>query len=147
MNDLFERVRGRVSFSVALARHGTTVGDAGRFKNTQGAVCLRLRVFWQGVDVPGDQLSCVIVDRLPFAVPSDPIVAARVKALQEDGRNAFSEFQVPQAVLSLKQVFGAADTERKPIEACWHCWTAVFSGWPMVKFSWSPFLDMQPRRS
>ncbi len=48
----------------------------------------------------------MIVDRLPFAVPSDPIVAARVQALQEDGRNAFGEFQVPQAVLSLKQGFG-----------------------------------------
>ena len=56
--------------------------------------------------MPGEQLSCVIVDRLPFAVPSDPIVAARVHALQEDGRNAFAEFQVPQAVLSLKQGFG-----------------------------------------
>jgi ATP-dependent DNA helicase DinG len=58
------------------------------------------------VDVPGDQLSCVIVDRLPFAVPSDPIVAARVRALQEEGRNPFSEFQVPEAVLALKQGFG-----------------------------------------
>ncbi len=48
----------------------------------------------------------MIVDRLPFAVPSDPIVAARVTALQEDGRNAFAEFQVPQAVLALKQGFG-----------------------------------------
>ena len=62
--------------------------------------------FWQGVDVPGEQLSCVIVDRLPFAVPSDPVVAARVRALEEDGRNAFAEFQVPQAVLALKQGFG-----------------------------------------
>ena len=62
--------------------------------------------FWQGVDVPGEQLSCVIVDRLPFAVPSDPIVAARVRALQEDGRNAFAEYQVPEAVLMLKQGFG-----------------------------------------
>ena len=58
------------------------------------------------MDVPGEQLSCVIVDRLPFAVPSDPIVAARVRALQDDGRNPFSEFQVPQAVLALKQGFG-----------------------------------------
>jgi ATP-dependent DNA helicase DinG len=48
----------------------------------------------------------VIVDRLPFAVPSDPIVAARVRALQEDGRNPFAEFQVPEAVLALKQGFG-----------------------------------------
>ena len=74
-----------------------------RFKNTDGAVLFATASFWQGVDVPGDQLSCVIVDKLPVAVPSDPIVAARVKALQEDGRNAFAEYQVPQAVLALKQ--------------------------------------------
>ncbi len=77
-----------------------------RFKNTPNAVLFATSSFWQGVDVPGEQLSCVIVDRLPFAVPSDPIVAARVRALQDDGRNPFSEFQVPQAVLSLKQGFG-----------------------------------------
>jgi ATP-dependent DNA helicase DinG len=77
-----------------------------RFKNTPGAVLFATASFWQGVDVPGEQLSCVIVDRLPFAVPSDPIVAARVAALQEDGRNPFAEFQVPQAVLALKQGFG-----------------------------------------
>ena len=77
-----------------------------RFKNTPGAVLFATSSFWQGVDVPGDQLSCVIVDRLPFAVPSDPIVAARVSALQEEGRNPFAEFQVPQAVLALKQGFG-----------------------------------------
>jgi ATP-dependent DNA helicase DinG len=77
-----------------------------RFKNTPGAVLFATASFWQGVDVPGEQLSCVIVDRLPFAVPSDPIVAARLQALQEDGRNPFAEFQVPQAVLALKQGFG-----------------------------------------
>jgi ATP-dependent DNA helicase DinG len=77
-----------------------------RFKNTPGAVLFATSSFWQGVDVPGEQLSCVIVDRLPFAVPSDPIVAARVRALQEDGRNPFAEYQVPEAVLALKQGFG-----------------------------------------
>jgi len=77
-----------------------------RFKNTEAAVLFATASFWQGVDVPGEQLSCVIVDRLPFAVPSDPIVAARVRAIQDDGRNPFAEFQVPQAVLSLKQGFG-----------------------------------------
>ncbi len=56
--------------------------------------------------MPGTQLSCVIIDKLPFAVPSDPIVAARVRALQEDGRNPFAEYQVPEAVLALKQGFG-----------------------------------------
>jgi ATP-dependent DNA helicase DinG len=58
------------------------------------------------VDVQGDQLSCVIIDRLPFAVPSDPIVAARVKAIDADGGNAFFQYQVPAAVITLKQGFG-----------------------------------------
>jgi len=106
MNDLFERVRGRVSFPLLLQGTAPRSVLLERFKNTQGAVLFATSSFWQGVDVPGEQLSCVMVDRLPFAVPSDPIVAARVKALQEDGRNAFSEFQVPQAVLALKQGFG-----------------------------------------
>jgi ATP-dependent DNA helicase DinG len=77
-----------------------------RFKTTPNAVLFATASFWQGVDVPGEQLSCVIVDRLPFAVPSDPVVAARVSALNEEGRNAFAEYQVPQAVLALKQGFG-----------------------------------------
>ena len=106
MNELFERVRSRVSFPLLLQGTAPRSALLERFKNTEAAVLFATASFWQGVDVPGEQLSCVIVDRLPFAVPSDPIVAARVHALQEDGRNAFAEFQVPQAVLSLKQGFG-----------------------------------------
>ncbi|HEX8837921.1 MAG TPA: helicase C-terminal domain-containing protein [Candidatus Acidoferrum sp.] len=106
MNELFERVRSRVSFPLMLQGTAPRSALLERFKNTEAAVLFATASFWQGVDVPGDQLSCVIVDRLPFAVPSDPIVAARVAALQEEGRNPFSEFQVPQAVLSLKQGFG-----------------------------------------
>jgi ATP-dependent DNA helicase DinG len=56
--------------------------------------------------VQGEQLSAVIIDRLPFAVPSDPVVAARIRQLNEDGGNAFVEYQVPQAVIALKQGFG-----------------------------------------
>ena len=106
MNDLYERVRGRVKFPMLLQGTAPRSALLERFKNTDGAVLFATASFWQGVDVPGEQLSCVIVDRLPFAVPSDPIVAARVAALREDGRNAFSEFQVPAAVLALKQGFG-----------------------------------------
>jgi ATP-dependent DNA helicase DinG len=106
MNDLFERVRPRVSFPLLLQGTAPRSVLLERFKNTEGAVLFATASFWQGVDVPGEQLSCVIVDRLPFAVPSDPIVAARVRALQDDGRNPFAEFQVPQAVLALKQGFG-----------------------------------------
>jgi ATP-dependent DNA helicase DinG len=106
MNDLFERVKNRVEFPLFLQGTAPRSALLERFKNTANAVLFATSSFWQGVDVPGEQLSCVIVDRLPFAVPSDPIVAARVRALQEEGRNPFSEFQVPQAVLALKQGFG-----------------------------------------
>jgi len=103
---LFERVRARVEFPLLLQGTAPRSALLERFKNTAGAVLFATSSFWQGVDVPGEQLSCVIVDRLPFAVPSDPIVAARVRTLQEDGRNAFADYQVPEAVLSLKQGFG-----------------------------------------
>jgi len=106
MKELFERVRGRISFPMLLQGTAPRSVLLERFKNTRAAVLFATASFWQGVDVPGEQLSCVIVDRLPFAVPSDPIVAARVRALEEDGRNPFAEFQVPQAVLALKQGFG-----------------------------------------
>jgi ATP-dependent DNA helicase DinG len=106
MNDLYERVRARVRFPLLIQGSAPRSALLEKFRTTAGAVLFATSSFWQGVDVRGEQLSCVIVDRLPFAVPSDPIVAARVKALQEDGRNAFAEYQVPEAVLALKQGFG-----------------------------------------
>jgi ATP-dependent DNA helicase DinG len=106
MKDLFARLRDRLEFPLLLQGTAPRPVLLERFKTTPNAVLFATASFWQGVDVPGDQLSCVIVDRLPFAVPSDPIVAARVRALQDEGRNPFAEFQVPEAVLALKQGFG-----------------------------------------
>ncbi len=106
MKDLFERLRDRLEFPLLLQGTAPRPVLLERFKTTPNAVLFATASFWQGVDVPGEQLSCVIVDRLPFAVPSDPIVAARVRALQDEGRNPFAEFQVPEAVLALKQGFG-----------------------------------------
>ena len=62
--------------------------------------------FWEGVDVPGDALSCVIIDRLPFAVPDDPVVQAFVERLKMQGRDWFREYTLPEAILRLKQGFG-----------------------------------------
>ena len=106
MKDVHERVSKLVRFPLLLQGTAPRSVLLRRFRSTPGAVLMATASFWQGVDVPGAQLSCVIIDRLPFAVPSDPIVAARVRALQEDGRNAFAEYQVPEAVLALKQGFG-----------------------------------------
>jgi ATP-dependent DNA helicase DinG len=77
-----------------------------QFRTTPHAVLLATSSFWQGVDVVGDALSCVIVDKLPFASPGDPVVSARIDALTAGGGDAFSEYQVPLAILALQQGLG-----------------------------------------
>jgi ATP-dependent DNA helicase DinG len=77
-----------------------------QFKMTPNAVLFATASFWQGVDVKGEALSAVIIDKLPFQVPSDPLVAARSARIHNEGGNAFAEYQVPNAILRLKQGFG-----------------------------------------
>lgn len=76
------------------------------FRDTAGSVLLGTSSFWEGVDVIGEQLSLVVVDKLPFAVPGDPLISARIDLVTATGGNAFSDYQVPMAVLSLKQGLG-----------------------------------------
>ena len=76
------------------------------FRKTPNCVLFATASFWQGVDVPGEALSAVIIDKLPFAVPSDPVVDARIRKIRQDGGNPFEEYQIPAAVLALKQGFG-----------------------------------------
>jgi ATP-dependent DNA helicase DinG len=106
MNDVYQRLLGELEFP--MLRQGDAPKSAllEEFRLTPNAVLFATSSFWQGVDVQGEQLSCVIIDRLPFAVPSDPVVAARVKAIDADGGNAFFQYQVPAAVITLKQGFG-----------------------------------------
>jgi ATP-dependent DNA helicase DinG len=106
MREVHERLLAMVGFPLLL--QGTAPRNAllDAFRSTPNAVLLGTSSFWQGVDVQGEQLSCVIVDRLPFAVPTDPVIAARMKAIEADGGNPFAEYQLPGAVLTLKQGFG-----------------------------------------
>jgi ATP-dependent DNA helicase DinG len=106
MNDIYQRLLGELNYP--MLRQGDAPKSAllEEFRLTPNAVLFATSSFWQGVDVQGEQLSCVIIDRLPFAVPSDPVVAARVKAIDADGGNAFFQYQVPAAVITLKQGFG-----------------------------------------
>jgi ATP-dependent DNA helicase DinG len=76
------------------------------FKATPHAVLLATSSFWQGVDVVGDALSCVIIDKLPFASPGDPVTAARIEAIAQRGGSPFGEYQVPLAILALQQGLG-----------------------------------------
>ncbi|MBM3807058.1 MAG: ATP-dependent DNA helicase [Acidimicrobiia bacterium] len=78
----------------------------GQFRSTPNAVLFATASFWQGVDVVGEQLSCVIIDKLPFASPGDPITAARIEAINAEGGNAFQDYQVPLAILALLQGLG-----------------------------------------
>jgi ATP-dependent DNA helicase DinG len=106
MRDLYDRVRARLRYPMLLQGTAPRTALLDRFRSTPHAVLFATSSFWQGVDVQGAQLSAVIIDRLPFAVPTDPVVAARIRQLNEDGGNAFAEYQLPQAVIALKQGFG-----------------------------------------
>jgi ATP-dependent DNA helicase DinG len=106
MNDVYQRLLTEIDYP--MLRQGDAPKSAllEEFRITPNAVLFATSSFWQGVDVQGEQLSCVIIDRLPFAVPSDPVVAARVKSIDAEGGNAFFQYQVPAAVITLKQGFG-----------------------------------------
>ncbi|HET9532860.1 MAG TPA: ATP-dependent DNA helicase, partial [Blastocatellia bacterium] len=106
MRETYERVRGLIDFPIFIQGQGSKDGLLERFRNTEGAVLFATSSFWQGVDVQGEALSCVIISKLPFAVPTDPVVAARQKHIDEQGGNSFFEYSVPEAIITLKQGLG-----------------------------------------
>ena len=106
MAALYELVSSRVDFPCFLQGSMSKSGLLDKFRQTPNAVLFATTSFWQGVDVRGEQLSCVIIDKLPFAVPTDPIVAARSRFIDENGGKSFFEYSIPQAVITLKQGIG-----------------------------------------
>jgi ATP-dependent DNA helicase DinG len=106
MQQVYDRIAFDLEFPTLLQGTGPRNALLEEFRATPHCVLFATSSFWQGVDVPGEQLSLVIIDKLPFAVPSDPVVEARIRTIREQGGNPFFDYQIPQAALALKQGFG-----------------------------------------
>ncbi len=106
MRELHDRLLSQLPYPLLMQGSAPRHVLLQQFRETPNAVLFGTSSFWQGIDVQGEQLSCVIIDKLPFAVPSDPIMKARTDAITAAGGNAFNDLQVPQAVIALKQGFG-----------------------------------------
>jgi ATP-dependent DNA helicase DinG len=92
-----------------------------RYRDGRGCVLLGSQSFWEGIDMPGDALQCVVIDKLPFPPPNDPLVEARVRQLKAQGRDPFSEYYVAEAAISLKQGAGRlirSETDRGLLVVC-----------------------------
>jgi ATP-dependent DNA helicase DinG len=106
MQALYDRVSPEIDFPCLLQGSASKGQLLRTFRETPNAVLFATASFWQGVDVRGEQLSCVIIDKLPFAVPTDPIVAARQRHIEDSGGSSFHEYSIPQAIIALKQGLG-----------------------------------------
>ena len=115
-----------------------------QFRETPHAVLLATSSFWQGVDVVGEALSCVIIDKLPFASPGDPITAARIEAIRARGGEPFDEYQVPLAILALQQGLGPAHPSPDATAGSWRCSIPVSGPRATAGGSWP---RCRPRRS
>ena len=106
MQSLFENVWAEIDYPCLVQGSASKSQLLKKFRETPNAVLFATSSFWQGVDVRGEQLSCVIIDKLPFAVPTDPIVAARQRSIEDSGGSSFYEYSVPHAIINLKQGLG-----------------------------------------
>lgn len=106
MEQVHQSLVGRIKYPLLVQGQMSRSGLLESFRKTPNAVLLATSSFWQGVDVQGEQLSCVVIDKLPFSVPSDPVVAARIAHINQSGGNAFYDYQIPTATILLKQGMG-----------------------------------------
>ncbi|MEZ5453046.1 MAG: ATP-dependent DNA helicase [Thiothrix sp.] len=106
LNEAAELLRDQIEFPLLIQGESPQRDMIDKFRELGNAVLLGTSSFWEGVDVRGEALSCVIIDKLPFAAPNDPVLEARLESIRQQGGNPFGEYQIPQAVIALKQGVG-----------------------------------------
>ena len=106
LHEAAELLQDRIEFPLLIQGESPQRDMIERFRELGNAVLLGTASFWEGVDVRGEALSCVIIDKLPFAAPNDPVMEARLESIRKRGGNPFGEYQIPQAVITLKQGVG-----------------------------------------
>jgi ATP-dependent DNA helicase DinG len=106
MNIAYQRIKGALPYKVLKQGDSPKSALLEEFRSDINSVLLATGSFWQGVDVPGEALSCLIIDKLPFDSPGDPLVSARIESMKRREENPFMDYQLPSAVISLKQGLG-----------------------------------------
>jgi ATP-dependent DNA helicase DinG len=106
LEEVSRRVRGRIPYELLVQGEAPRERLLERFRDEIGSVLVATATFWQGVDVPGEALSLLVIDKLPFAAPGDPLVEARCERIADTGGDWFDEYALPSAVLQLRQGFG-----------------------------------------
>ncbi len=106
MESVAEFLEDRLQYPLLVQGRSSRHALLQQFQEMTDSVLVAVASFWEGVDVPGESLSCVIIDKLPFEVPSDPVLQARIADVKESGGNPFFDFQVPRAILTLRQGVG-----------------------------------------
>jgi ATP-dependent DNA helicase DinG len=106
LNFVHQALEGRTPYTILRQGDAPRSVLLERFRHDIHSVLLATGSFWQGVDVPGESLSCLIIDKLPFDSPGEPLVAAKIDAIRDQGGNPFMDYQVPSAIISLKQGLG-----------------------------------------
>jgi len=106
MHSLHQNLRDILPFPLLVQGSAPRSALLDLFRRQTNSVLFAVASFWEGVDVPGEALSCVIIDKLPFEVPNDPVMMARINKIREEGGNPFIDFQVPRAILTLRQGVG-----------------------------------------
>ena len=106
LHEVYALLRERLNFPLRMQGDLPRTALLDWFRSTRNAVLFATGTFWEGIDVVGDALSCVVIDRLPFPSPGEPLVAARIAALEARGHSGFEEYMIPSAIVRLKQGFG-----------------------------------------